>query len=55
MAAKTSTQRQKEHKTRMKQAGLVRLELWVHPSDKEDVRRYAMLLQHKHLTKTPNM
>lgn len=55
MTAKTSAQRQKEHKARMKEAGLVRLELWVHPRDADEVKRVAWLLQQKRLTPLANM
>lgn len=49
MTAKTSTQRQKEHKTRMKEAGFERLEVWVHPDDRGELKRFAQFLQSRRL------
>ena len=55
MTAKTSAQRQKEHKARMKEAGFERLEVWVHPVDKRELKRFAQFLQSKRLTTSQNL
>jgi hypothetical protein len=44
MTAKTTTQRQTALKAKRKAEGLVRLELWVKPEHKEQVKTYAKLL-----------
>ena len=49
MTAKTSNQRQKEHKARMKAAGFERLAVWVHPDDKIELKRFAQFLQQKRM------
>jgi hypothetical protein len=44
MTAKTPNQRQTALKAKRKAEGLVRLELWVRPGHKEQVKTYAKLL-----------
>lgn len=38
---KTIKQRQAEFKKRMREAGLSRMEIWVHPDKKDQVKRYV--------------
>jgi hypothetical protein len=47
MTAKTPNQRQTALKAKRKAEGLVRLELWVKPEHKEQVKTYAKLLAHQ--------
>jgi hypothetical protein len=44
MTAKTTTERQKALKAKRKAEGLVRLELWVKPEHKEQIKLYAQML-----------
>lgn len=41
MTAKTTTQRQQALKAKRKAEGLVRLELWIKPEHKEQIKAYA--------------
>ena len=45
VAAKTSTQRAQSLKARRKDAGLVRLELWVKADDIKAIKAFAALVQ----------
>jgi hypothetical protein len=46
-AAKTSQQRVSEARARRISAGLVRLDLWINPDDREDIKSYAAKLQRR--------
>lgn len=46
-AAKTATQRVNEARARRAAAGLVRLELWIHPDDRAAIKLYAARLAAK--------
>lgn len=41
MTAKSEAERQRDTRRRMREAGYVLRQLWVHPEDWEDVRRYV--------------
>jgi hypothetical protein len=43
--AKTAQQRVSEARARRSAAGLVRLDLWVHPDDREAIKEHAAKLQ----------
>lgn len=45
MTAKTTKERKAAERQRNKAAGLVRLELWVHPRDADEIKRVAFGLQ----------
>jgi hypothetical protein len=46
---KTDKERKAAERQRYKDAGLVRLELWVHPRDADEVKRVAWLMGQKRL------
>jgi len=45
--AKTVAERLRESRQRRSAAGLVRLDLWVHPDDREAIKAHAAKLQRK--------
>jgi hypothetical protein len=45
MTPQTPAQRKAAERARNKAAGLVRLDLWVHPRDADEVKRVAYVLQ----------
>ena len=47
MTAQTPAQRKAAERQHRKEAGLVRLELYVHPEDREAIRSYAARLASK--------
>jgi hypothetical protein len=49
MTPKTDRERKAAERQRHKDAGLVRLELWVHPRDADEVKRVAWLMGQKRL------
>jgi len=49
MAVLTGTERQKNYRDRMKQCGFIEVMLWVHQSDRDELKRYAQKLRSKFL------
>jgi hypothetical protein len=49
VTAKPATKRMEELRTRRKALGLSRLELYVHPDDKERITAYAAKLQRRRI------
>lgn len=45
MTAKPKSEIMRETRQRRKEAGLIRVEVWVHPRDRERVKEYARKLQ----------
>lgn len=44
MTAKTANERKAAERKRNKDAGLARMELWVHPRDADEIKRVAFIL-----------